>query len=377
MNKQGRKTCGLFGTTNSNLTNDKVVIKELRFSEIDYHVDRNEIITPEFQRKIDEVKVEEIKKEIVNNNNYLLHCTNPIQLASIQTDNKKWKHYILDGQHRFMAIKELAKNIPNVYQNFALHLCDNEKGAITIFKKLIKGQENNYLISEEIFDEDFRSSRQYKFREYLTKQYPEHFVPTEKNKWVYSIDQFLLELNKKGFFGLKKYKNNIQMKDLLFKRLKKFCSKINYELKLENNPKLLYKKEKEILEICQNQCLGLKNNNFIDYIFTSKTSKIIPEHHWKTAKDTISNNLKEQVWTTYFGQQQKKQCPIENCKRFINCKAFSTGHIISEANKGKIELNNLYPLCSRCNSSMGSKNWIEYDIISYNKIISKQESLGI
>ena len=61
-----------------------------------------------------------------------------------------------------MAIKELAKNIPNVYQNFSLHLCDNEKGAITIFKKLIKGQENNYLISEEIFDEDFRLSRQYK-----------------------------------------------------------------------------------------------------------------------------------------------------------------------------------------------------------------------
>ena len=377
MNKTGCTTYGLFGKTNSNLSNQKIVIKELKFSDIDHHFDKNDILIPEFQREIDSDKINEIIEEISNDNYYLLNCTNPIQLASIQTDEKKWKHYILDGQHRFMAIKELAKNIPNIYQNFALHLCDNEKDAINIFKKLIKGQENNYLISEEIFDKDFRLSRQYKFKKYLTKFYPEHFVTTEKNKWVYSIDGFLLELNKKGFFGLKKCKNDIKMKDLLFKRLKKFCSKINYDLQIENNPKLFYKKEKEILEICQNQCLGLKNNNFIDYIFTSKTSKIIPEHYWKTAKDTISNNLKEQVWTTYFGQQQKKQCPIENCKRFINCKAFSTGHIISEANKGKTELNNLYPICSRCNSSMGSKNWIDYDKISYNKIMSKQENLGI
>ena len=157
-----------------------------------------------------------------------------------------------------MAIKKLAENLPDIYQPVALHLCINENEAIEILKKLIKGQEKNYLISEEIFDEDFRLSKQYKFREYLKQNFSDHFVKSEKNKWVYSIDGFLLELNKKGFFGLEKCKNNIKIRKLLYKKLNKFCSKVNYELIFKNNPKLLYKEELKFLETCNNQCLGLK-----------------------------------------------------------------------------------------------------------------------
>lgn len=167
------------------------------------------------------------------------------------------------------------------------------------------------------------------------------------------------------------------MKDLILKKLKKFSSKINYKTNLENNMNIVYKKEKDILIECNYECMGLKNNNFINYIFTSKEKKIIPTHFWKVSKEKISTNLKDKVWNTYFKNQNKKQCPINNCNKYITKHSFSTGHIVSELNKGNTDINNLYPICSNCNSSMGTKNWKDYDIISYTNILNKQESIEI
>ena len=39
---------------------------------------------------------------------------------------------------------------------------------------------------------------------------------------------------------------------------------------------------------------------------------------------------------------------------------FQCGHIISEFNGGDITLDNLIPLCSLCNSSMGKTNMGEF-----------------
>lgn len=39
---------------------------------------------------------------------------------------------------------------------------------------------------------------------------------------------------------------------------------------------------------------------------------------------------------------------------------FHAGHIISDKDKGKVELENLRPLCSKCNLSMGSENMFEF-----------------
>ena len=40
--------------------------------------------------------------------------------------------------------------------------------------------------------------------------------------------------------------------------------------------------------------------------------------------------------------------------------AWECGHIISEANGGNLDTDNLKPICSGCNKSMGSKNMDDY-----------------
>jgi len=375
--RKGAKTYGLYGSSNSNLSDDKIVRKELKYSDIDYHFNNKDIIIPDYQRQLDSEKIDELVEEINLNNGYLNNCTNPIQLASIEIGDNIWKHYILDGQHRFIAINKVSKILPNIFQSFVLHKCSSEKEAIIVFEKLIKGQEKLYLLSKEIFTQDFRDSKEFKFREYLKKYYPEHFVTSEKNKWVYTIDTFLKELKNRGLFELTKCKNEIKMKDFLFKRLIKFSAKNDYQTMITNNSKLLYKKEIEILEKCQFICLGLKRNNFIDYIFTSKIKKIRPNHSWKEAKDVIPKKLKNEVWKIYYQEKTKKKCPITDCKKFISSNSFSTGHLISEQHGGKLNIDNLHPICISCNSKMGIKKWEDFDNSSYLKIIDTQERLEI
>ena len=40
--------------------------------------------------------------------------------------------------------------------------------------------------------------------------------------------------------------------------------------------------------------------------------------------------------------------------------SFNCGHIIAEANGGKVIVSNLKPICQNCNSSMGTKNMDDF-----------------
>ena len=368
------KTYGIFGTTNENLSKNTVIRKEMTYQDIEHHYNNGDIIIPEYQREINNDKIDEIILELKDDNMYLINCTNPIQLASMQIDKNKWIHYIIDGQHRFNSILQLTNTMPNNYQTFVLHICKREKDAIKIFEKLIKGQEKNYLLSDESLTNDFRRSKVYLTKEYFKKYHSEHFSDSEKNKNLYTIDSFLKELRDRGLFDKPKLKNKKKIREFLFKKLAKFSRKIKYEEMISNQPKLFMKKDIVILKECSYLCLGLKNCNFIDYVMTSKEKKITPMHYYKNVKDNISVKLKKDVWTFYYKNKTKKQCPITGCSKFVTSKKFSTGHIISEKNNGVLEIENLHPICNLCNSKMASKNWKDYDLLSYNKILKIQES---
>lgn len=95
---------------------------------------------------------------------------------------------------------------------------------------------------------------------------------------------------------------------------------------------------------------------------TQKTEQIEinSEKTDKKRKKTIPPSLKIKIWNKYIGDEIGKSkclcCKIQD----IYQASFSCGHITSEHNGGKIVLDNLKPICSSCNSSMGTKNMDEY-----------------
>lgn len=80
---------------------------------------------------------------------------------------------------------------------------------------------------------------------------------------------------------------------------------------------------------------------------------------------TIPAPLKTQIWKTFISEDLIKGkcfcCLTQN----IEINSFHSGHIISRKEGGKIELENLRPLCSSCNQSMKSKDMYSY-IKEYN-----------
>lgn len=97
----------------------------------------------------------------------------------------------------------------------------------------------------------------------------------------------------------------------------------------------------------------LKNMNDL-FFFTNEKKK----------KQTIPAIIKKLVWNTYIGEDiGKTKCMC--CKKIdITQLNFICGHIISEYNGGKVNVENMRPICNSCNLSMGTKNMHEF-ILNY------------
>ena len=79
----------------------------------------------------------------------------------------------------------------------------------------------------------------------------------------------------------------------------------------------------------------------------------------KYRKANIPKELREQVWLQTFGKIYENSCHIKWCSNIINVFDFQVGHDIPESKGGKLTIDNLKPICSRCNLSMGNNYSIE------------------
>lgn len=89
-----------------------------------------------------------------------------------------------------------------------------------------------------------------------------------------------------------------------------------------------------------------------------KTVKEIKQN--KKKKKTIPKKIKQLVWNKYIGADIGTGLCL--CCKYtkISQMDFQCGHDISEKNGGKIIVSNLRPICSLCNSSMGTTNMFEF-----------------
>ena len=78
----------------------------------------------------------------------------------------------------------------------------------------------------------------------------------------------------------------------------------------------------------------------------------------------IPKALREQVWLEFIGRQYDSKCTVKWCKNKITVYDFHVGHNIPESKGGLTVLENLRPICARCNLSMGN----QYSIDEWNKL---------
>lgn len=87
----------------------------------------------------------------------------------------------------------------------------------------------------------------------------------------------------------------------------------------------------------------------------------------KYVKHRIPKALREQVWLQNMGHIFEGKCKVVWCTNLISVFDFQCGHNIPESKGGKTNIENLIPICTRCNISMGST----YSIDEWNRKFSK------
>jgi 5-methylcytosine-specific restriction endonuclease McrA len=90
----------------------------------------------------------------------------------------------------------------------------------------------------------------------------------------------------------------------------------------------------------------------------------------KKSKERIPKAIREQTWLKSFGKKYEHKCYISWCDNIISVFDFHVGHDKPESKGGKLRVDNLKPICARCNLSMSNN----YTITEWDKLNNTQSS---
>ena len=84
----------------------------------------------------------------------------------------------------------------------------------------------------------------------------------------------------------------------------------------------------------------------------------------------LPKRIREVVWNTYNGETYSSKCHVPWCSNVINVFNYHVGHDVPESKGGTYDIDNLKPICSNCNLSMGNK----WTIQEWNKLVNYSNS---
>lgn len=267
------------------------------------------------------------------------------------------KFYIIDGQHRYKSIIKLF-NIG--YRNEPISI------EVVIVKSLEELKKNYELLNKNTplpeFDFGLPTDNQIhnEVLEYFLDRYGELFSRKMKVRRP-NISRIKFE-EAIDFLRTKLNTTNAQT---LIKQIEKENKNLaNWNP--NNFPKInVLTNPDKTLEICETWkfYLGMFFFNSQSYcydwvksIVKNETGETLDKVSIKRRKQYIPASIKKQSWDIYIGKElgtAKCYC----CKyNVISKNDFHAGHYISEKNGGEVKADNIRPICSDCNLSMGSTN---------------------
>ena len=85
-------------------------------------------------------------------------------------------------------------------------------------------------------------------------------------------------------------------------------------------------------------------------------------------KKKIPSALREQTWLVYCGNVHfKHKCLVKWCENMLTPFNFEVGHNIPESKGGLLNIDNLRPICGKCNKSMADV----YTIDEFSELSSR------
>lgn len=294
-------------------------------------INRYEI--PKCQRPLNKERLDILK----NNINLKFNPITPVYFCVLNN-----KRYIIDGAHRLKCyssnelIKKRKIPIIDIYVN-------NEDEIFEYFKLI-----NDTMVLNDIYIDSNENKKDIinNVYTYFIEKYPNTFKHKGKRRPYLDNNEFLNQLNE--IYEDKEIKNSNQLIELIENLnevySKKDCDWFASKGKAQN---------KNLLDIVvKNNCLyiGMCKLDWPNHL------NDIPESNKET---NITLGFKQSIWNRYCGDVYKRPCLCCNTNE-ISVFNFECGHILSRKNGGLITMDNIVPICSFCNKSMGATHMFTY-----------------
>lgn len=328
---------------------------------------QNKIIIPNEQRIRDDDKVKEI---VELQDLYKKKHGHFNFLGSINIHEYNNKYYLVDGQHRFTAMKKLYNS---GYSELNIDI------ELTTVENMEELKFNYTMINKNTelpeFPEDIDKNIPEKVAQYFFMEYPNIWTLKKKNirprlnknNFQESIGYLLSKINKNNKKLNKELCDVEDLKNMILEKNNKM-SNWHVEIYITNIRKL--KSWPKHLEECHKNkmYLGTYNHTNEEYgyewikeIVKDYTGEILKKAPRKNKKKKIPKNLRNEVWNKYNDEKNTTaKCYCCDLEELHITKSWHCGHVIAEHNGGKLTVENLRPICGSCNSSMGTQNLYDY-----------------
>lgn len=155
------------------------------------------------------------------------------------------------------------------------------------------------------------------------------------------------------------------LEELTVSELKRLCTILDLQPDKSKNAmlknicaldaeKLTVAQFKDVFELVAMAKSGLKKDLINRFNEFRQTRQPLPSVGAK--KPVISKALRDSVFSTYNENSYDNAYCYTGCGEKITPFNFECGHVIAFSQGGQTNLDNLRPICARCNQSMGTKN---------------------
>lgn len=324
------------------------------------------IKTPHTQRILEKRKVKEIVQYQLNH--IKKHkVPNFLGVLNIHHVSEEGEYYLVDGQHRLSAIKEL-------YNRYSHDL----EVAVEIVKVKDRGElvENYNLINKNTplpeFPLDINRSIPEETAIHFQEKYPDVWSDKSRAKRPKVLfNSFQETLG----YVTKQLQDEIDSSVKLIHEVEK----LNDELALWDRKEFkgvsdnMYQKAKQARFF-----LGLlsspvkdEDGNYYEWGKKLVEKKTPSPPKERTKRKGIPKKVKNDSWDLHLGRDCGQAYCIVCDMTIINSKNFEAGHIISDKDGGKATVHNILPICGGCNRSMGHEHMREYVRKNYPHNLSR------
>lgn len=334
------------------------------------HIVKNSFLNnkPSFQRMRDEDKVKEIIKvqqdHITRNNQ--IRFPQSLIFGVIQGEPQG---YLLDGQHRFLAICELYQTYRTP---FLIPVCIHQFQSYDEMKTLFFELNQHTSMPEYVMNESNDKTQIESTCEHFFHAYPNIFVSSSfkrVNRPKIRKDRFqeavhiLVKLCEQHsqkmnlIHAIETQNQNMALRDWTTLLKTKTQNQ-------DSKNRIIARAKKEKFWLGLSEPDSMFEYQWVSecfYAYTgintvpTKTSRSV-----RAKRTSIPKAIKRTVWDTYIGSiHGEALCPCCN-HATIHKDDFHAGHVVAQCKGGTNDVDNLRPICGMCNLSMGDKDMREF-----------------